>query len=75
MINGGADRISQMTAQMVVDGLLEVALVKDDLDFFREIAKPSLVLFLVLTNIYLENIYSSSSIHNGLTNSVVFLQN
>ena len=46
MINGGADKISQVTAQIVVDGLLEVSLVQDDLEFFREIAKPSLVLFL-----------------------------
>jgi hypothetical protein len=35
MINGGADKISQVTAQIVVDGLLEISLVKDDLEFFR----------------------------------------
>lgn len=51
MINGGADKVSQVTAQIVVDGLLEVALVQDDIEFFREIAKPSLVLFLVLQTI------------------------
>jgi hypothetical protein len=30
MINGGADKSSQITAQIVVDGLLEAALVKND---------------------------------------------
>lgn len=64
-----------MTAQMVVDGLLEVSLIKDDLDFFREIAKPSLVLFLVSLSINLENIYPTSSIHNSPSNGIVVLQN
>ena len=30
MINGGADKQSQITAQIVIDGLLETALMKED---------------------------------------------
>lgn len=51
ILNGGADKISQVTAQFVMEGLLEAALNKEDLVFFKEIAKRTLVLFLVLVGL------------------------
>ncbi len=47
LINGGGGKISQTTAQFVIEGLLEVSLSKEDHEFFKEIAKRTLVLFLV----------------------------
>ena len=48
ILNGGADRLSQCTAQVVMEGVLESSLNCEDLLFFKEIAKRSLVLFLVV---------------------------
>ena len=48
ILNGGADRLSQCTAQVVMEGVLESSLNREDLLFFKEIAKRSLVLFLVV---------------------------
>ena len=47
IINGGADRVSQTTAFFVLDGILEASMNKEDHVFFKEIAKRTLVLFLV----------------------------
>lgn len=35
ILNGGADKISQMTGQFVLDGLLESSLNKEDMLFFK----------------------------------------
>lgn len=48
VINGGANRVSQCTAQAVLEAILEVSLNKEDFVFFKEVAKRALVLFLVL---------------------------
>jgi hypothetical protein len=39
--------VSQCTAQVVMEAVLEASLNKEDLVFFKEVAKRALVLFLV----------------------------
>ena len=53
--------MSQTTAQFVIEGLLETALNKEDHEFFKEIAKRNLVLFLVIFILFERKLQSSTT--------------